>query len=75
MTSRESLSGTEDQARPKPCKRHAKMILNPKFLAHLPDCRACKSVLADLNRESELKPRTHDMRTLRPRRYTLITER
>ena len=54
MTSRKSLSGTDGRARPKPCKQYAKMILNPKFLAHLPDCRACKSVVVNLSRESEL---------------------
>jgi hypothetical protein len=55
MMARESLSGTDDRARPEPCKRYAKMILNPKFLAHLPACRACKRVVTQLNSESELE--------------------
>lgn len=62
MTSRKSLSGTDDRTRPKPCKRHAKMILNPKFLAHMRSCDACKAVVAYLNKESEIKLYLHRSR-------------
>jgi hypothetical protein len=69
--SSEPLSGTEDRARPKPCKRYAKMLLSPKFLAHLPACRACKRVLTNLHRESELHRQDARFRTcLLPHNYS-----
>jgi hypothetical protein len=38
------------------CKRYGKtMLLTSKFIAHLPSCRACKQVMAYLNRESEIE--------------------
>lgn len=36
------------------------MLLNTTFITHLPACRACKSVVAYLNRESELKLRAYE---------------
>jgi hypothetical protein len=42
-------------AEPKPCARFSKRIpLNEKFLAHLPNCAACKAVILHLERRSQL---------------------
>jgi hypothetical protein len=57
MKSRKSLPGTADRPEPKPCKRYAKMLLNAQFIAHLPACRDCLAVVAQLNRKSEMKLR------------------
>ena len=39
---------------PKPCKRFSKRIpLNAKFVAHLPDCEACKAVVIFRERVSK----------------------
>jgi len=47
-------SVTAARFEPKPCRRFAEgMLLNAKFIARLPACEACGSVLAYLNRESE----------------------
>jgi hypothetical protein len=50
-----TLTVNDDRSEPKPCKQYAKMVLNSKFVAHLPACNACIRVLAQLNRESEMK--------------------
>jgi hypothetical protein len=51
-----ALTANDDQSEPKPCERHAKrMLLNAKFVAHLPACGACMKVVAQLNRESEME--------------------
>jgi hypothetical protein len=44
-----------DRSELKPCKRYAKMLLNAKFVAHLPACSACMMVVAQLNRESQME--------------------
>ena len=50
-----TFTANEDQSEPKSCKRFEKrMLLNAKFVAHLPACGACMKVVAQLNRESEL---------------------
>lgn len=50
-----TFSANADQSEPQPCKRYAKMVLNGKFIAHLPACDPCRNVVAYLNRESEMK--------------------
>ena len=55
------LSANVDGSEPKPCKKYAKrMLLTAKFIVHLPGCNACKKVLVQLNRESELKLRVYE---------------
>jgi hypothetical protein len=55
-----TLTANDDQSEPKPCKRFEKrMLLNAKFVAHLPACGACMKVVAQLNRESEMGTRVN----------------
>ena len=45
----------EPQPEPKPCKRFAKrFVWNERFEKHLPECDACKAVLAYLHWESRI---------------------
>jgi hypothetical protein len=54
------LYASADETVSKPCKMYAKrMLLTAKFIAHLPACNACKRVLFQLNRESELQLRVY----------------
>jgi hypothetical protein len=50
----EHILGGMHKATPKPCKRFSKRIpVNDKFIAHLPECEACRAVVEYLVRESE----------------------
>jgi hypothetical protein len=51
-----TLTANDDQSEPKPCKPFEKgMLLNAKFVTRLGACRACNGVVANLNRESQIK--------------------
>lgn len=50
------FSANADRLEPRPCKQYEKkMLLDAKFIAHVPSCEACQGVVAYLNRESEIK--------------------
>jgi hypothetical protein len=40
---------------PQPCTRFKHMNITSAFLKHLPQCSACRSVIAHLHRESEVR--------------------
>jgi hypothetical protein len=42
------------KSEPQPCRGFKHMNITPAFMKHLPNCPACKGVIAHLNRESDM---------------------